>query len=760
MKLTTGKAFISSIFIISAALAGCVDDNKNLFDADKVKEIYQNTFPVQDVNPEMDWKTTQAATVSVTVNEDRGTEYRIRIFDANPLSSASGAKLLAEGYTDVNGKLETVMDYPVSLDAVFVMRTDAHNRHLLKYVSISNEEVITTFGLPAANARTTRAITNHGIETLSPRKTEEEINDMAAGANELEPNTVIRAGEIYKIPAETTFRSKIYTEGIWSGPKATVIIQGEWDPQGNLQQVEVETGIDIYVVHGGKIIIPEKKTLSLNGTSALTVFKGGSIEGGEDSKIYSTGADAKNYSYNAGEIKNIEEIQFDGSNGVFYNCGTMNIKKLNFQNEGARFINQGHLTAHKTSEHFTLENGCYAEIEEFNGHLKQGESCALIVEDYNPEKHWGRTVKMSKNSILTIKDDAELAGAQFTGSSDGHALIKIEDIESLQNFTSNGNIYYEVNEIDDDISRDNWMQQFFDALKNSEGTISKYGESPIIIPAGDCTGEGNNVIEEGEDVETFPIKYTYAFEDNYPAAGDYDFNDVVLNVSAENEYDDDDKNKLEEIKLKITLTAVGAAKQIGAGLRLVGIDKSAIKEIEFSEDEEEFRNTLPNSMFENAAMENNGDEIVIPLFGDAHKVYGSDYAAERPFINTQTLNKEKTYTLEISLKPSKKQSRPVITKSNLDFFIAYGQLGSRTEVHLYEFREAQATANGNIHKENLDIAGNLTWAISVPEFHYPLEKVKITDAYQDFSKWATGGGHVKEYKEWYKQNVNENNIFK
>lgn len=757
MKLTAGKAFISSLFIISAALAGCVDENKNLFDADKVKEIYHNTFPVQDVNPEMDWKTTQVATVNVAVNEDRGTQYLVRIFTANPLNSSSGARLLAEGYTDVNGKLETVMDYPVSLDAVFVMRTDAHNRHLLKYVSIENEKVNATFGTPAVNTKTMRAIVNNGIETLSPRKTESEISAMADQANELRSNTVIKAGEIYKIPAGETFRNNITTNGIRDGNKATVIIQGTWNPQGNLLQVE--TGIDIYVVHGGNIIIPEKKTLSLNKTSALTIFKGGRIEGGEDSKIYSTGANGKNYSYNAGSI-DIEEIQFDGSNGILYNCGTMNIKKLNFQNVGARFINQGQLTAHKTNEHFTLENGCYAEIEEFNGHLKQGESCALVVEDYNPGKHSGRTVKMSKNSMLTIKDDAKLEDAQFAGPSDGHGLIKIEDIESLRGFASSGNIYYEVNEIDNKISTENWMDKFFDALKNSEGTISKYGESPIIIPAGDCTGEGNNVIEEGEDVETFPIKYTYAFEDNYPAAGDYDFNDVVLNVTAENEYDDDDKNKLEEIKLKITLTAVGAAKQIGAGLRLVGIEKSAIKEIEFDEDEEEFRNTLPNSMFENAVMETNGNEIVIPLFGDAHKVYGSDYAAERPFINTQTLNREKTYTLEISLEPSKKQSRPAITKSNLDFFIAYGQLGSRTEVHLYEFREAQATANGTIHQKNLDIAGNRTWAISIPQFRYPLEKVKITDAYPDFSKWATAGGQNIEFNKWYEQNVNENKIFK
>lgn len=757
MKLNAGQVTLVSLFVLSAALVGCVDDNKNLFDAEKVKEIYQNSFPVQNIDPDMDWKTTRTAALNVTVNEDRGAEYRVRVFDANPLSAASNAKLLAEGYTDADGKLETLMDYPLSLDAVFVMRTDAHNRHLLKYVAIDNGEVNTTFGLATlAPTRSARAAIHNAIETFTPRKTEAEIKELAAKATVLQPSTVIKAGEVYKIPQNEIFRNKIYTDGIDSENKAIVIIQGSWDPQGNLQQVE--RGVDIYVTNGGKIIIPEKKTLSLNHTSALTVFKGGSIKGGDDSKIYSTNGTKDCYFYNAGEIK-VEELHMDGSNGVFYNCGTMILDKLNFQNEGARLINQGHLKAEETSEHFTLENGCYAEIEEFNGHLIQGESCAMVVKEYNEKGEWRRTVRLGKNSMLTIKEEAKLEGATFSGPTDGYALIKINEIESLQSFKSSGNIYYEVNEIDDDISTADWMKPFFDALKNSNGTISKYGESPFILDAGECTGEGNKAPEgDGEDIETSAIKYTYAFEDNYPAAGDYDFNDAVINVTSENEYKDDDKNKLKEIKYKITLAAVGANKQLGAGLRLVGIDKDVIKEIKFDGDKEKFRNTLPNSMFEDATVESKGDEIVIPLFGDAHKVYGLNYA-DRPFVNTETNNRTDLYTLEISLVLNKAQSRPAITKDNLDFFIAYGQAGSRTEVHLYEFREAKATANGNIHQENLDLAGNLTWAICVPEFDHPLERVKITDAYPDFSKWATTGGHEETYNEWYNNKI-ENKVFK
>ena len=44
------------------------------------------------------------------------------------------------------------------------------------------------------------------------------------------------------------------------------------------------------------------------------------------------------------------------------------------------------------------------------------------------------------------------------------------------------------------------------------------------------------------------------------------------------------------------------------------------------------------------------------------------------------------------------------------------------EVHLYEFWGYGATAAGTIQQENLDLAGNNTWAICVPYgFRYPKE---------------------------------------
>ena len=65
MKLNAGQGLLVFLFILSATLTGCVDDDKNLFDADKIKEAYQNSFPVENIDPNMDWKTTRMAAMSL-----------------------------------------------------------------------------------------------------------------------------------------------------------------------------------------------------------------------------------------------------------------------------------------------------------------------------------------------------------------------------------------------------------------------------------------------------------------------------------------------------------------------------------------------------------------------------------------------------------------------------------------------------------------------------------------------------------------------
>ena len=59
------------------------------------------------------------------------------------------------------------------------------------------------------------------------------------------------------------------------------------------------------------------------------------------------------------------------------------------------------------------------------------------------------------------------------------------------------------------------------------------------------------------------MEYTYCFEENFPGAGDYDYNDLVMRIGLE-------RTGQKQIDIHVTLLAVGASGQIAGAIRLVG----------------------------------------------------------------------------------------------------------------------------------------------------------------------------------------------
>ena len=124
MKQNIAKVFTFSLLASSISFISCVDNEKNLFDADQLKQIYEETFPVKNIDPDGDWTVSRSVTAHVSVNGDQGVDYKIQIFDADPLSPGSTAKLLAEGTVNQSTTLNVVMDCATALDKVFVARID------------------------------------------------------------------------------------------------------------------------------------------------------------------------------------------------------------------------------------------------------------------------------------------------------------------------------------------------------------------------------------------------------------------------------------------------------------------------------------------------------------------------------------------------------------------------------------------------------------------------------------------------------------
>ncbi len=752
---TLYKRFLPLVILtVGILLQGCKDD---VFNPEKVKAAYQDRFPVKNIDPAMDWKMTQQVRVNVSVSEDTGIDYTIRIYDKNPLISRSSAKLLAEGTANNTTVFTTVMDCPSVLTSAFVCRTDAHSRNIVKYVSIQNGQLHAAFGSSPATTRAawTRSVS---IETYSPEKSEAEIIAMLSNAEKISPNTDFKNGKAYKISKGSTYKNKISKDGMGSDNPAIIIIEGSWEPNGN--NMTVGNGFELYVIDGGEIIIPDNHTLTLVQSSRFIVYKGGTIKGND---IELTNASGGSYNYNAGTME-IDDFHVN-QEGAFYNCGTVRVDEMDFDS-GCKFINQGKAYIGKTNSSITIDNGCYLYVEEFVGTLNMGDTSSAEIEDFEGHSNkYNTRITMGDNSMITVLDEAELSQAQFMGPNNEYALVKINKIEDIGNFSSQGNIHYEVKEIDDDITEDRWEAKFLDAIKNTQGTISKWGESPITIPAGDCTGEGNTPDESGSETPTDPVSYTYVFEDNFPLVGDYDFNDVVLDV--ETYYHREKKtNHIKRIQLDVTLAAAGASKPLGVGLRITGINKSDIREVKTGGDDSRFQESFNSSYnkfrYNNVTyMEDSDPSVVIPIAGEVHNVFGVEPGE---MVNTGIGVTAKEYTYEVIIElTDQTRTEPLFSKDNLDFFICYQykSMEQRMEVHLYEFWGYGATAAGTIQQENLDLAGNNTWAICVPYgFRYPKETINVSrtdipeaSAYPEFIYWAQDR---TQYTEWYEHPVEEN----
>ena len=68
MKQNIAKVFTFSLLASSISFISCVDNEKNLFDADQLKQIYEETFPVKNID--LDGTVSRSVIACVSVNGD------------------------------------------------------------------------------------------------------------------------------------------------------------------------------------------------------------------------------------------------------------------------------------------------------------------------------------------------------------------------------------------------------------------------------------------------------------------------------------------------------------------------------------------------------------------------------------------------------------------------------------------------------------------------------------------------------------------
>ncbi|MFM2359585.1 MAG: hypothetical protein RLY16_1578 [Bacteroidota bacterium] len=249
----------------------------------------------------------------------------------------------------------------------------------------------------------------------------------------------------------------------------------------------------------------------------------------------------------------------------------------------------------------------------------------------------------------------------------------------------------------------------------------------------------------------YPSSSTYGtlmFEDLWPAAGDYDFNDLVMSYRIHKVTNTN--NKIIEIKATFIVKAIGATFQNGFGIQLDGIVPTRITGVTGAKTTNatwlsKAANGLENNQqFANVIVYDNVNNYMRnPGSIGINTSIGASYVTPDTVVVTISLNPnlQGSATSEISVNP----------------YLIINQDRSK-EIHLVNFvptSKASRTLFGTTDDKSNVATGvyyksksNLPWALDIPaEVPYMREKIDFLQGYLKFADWAQSEG--ANFTQWY-----------
>ncbi|MBC8054244.1 MAG: LruC domain-containing protein [Sphingobacteriaceae bacterium] len=282
------------------------------------------------------------------------------------------------------------------------------------------------------------------------------------------------------------------------------------------------------------------------------------------------------------------------------------------------------------------------------------------------------------------------------------------------------------------------------ATSNPVTAISTTGINTL-GPATDTDGDGvyDNNDEFPNDparayTSYYPSKTTYgtlAFEDNWPAKGDYDMNDIV--VKYRYSYIHNGGNQVVEMAGKYVLENAMASFSNGFGVQLP-FSPSLVSSVTGQRRTDNY--TTLNA---NGTESGQTNTVILPF--ENHKVLLTN--AGNGFKDTVNVNINFTSPVPVS----------TITGAPYNPFVISNK-SRGVEVHLaghLPTDKANLNLLGTSHDDSNPAnskyylsAQNWPWALSFTEtFNYPKEGAAINEAYLHFGEWATSGGGL--FTDWY-----------
>ncbi|MEZ8099975.1 LruC domain-containing protein [Vibrio bivalvicida] len=285
------------------------------------------------------------------------------------------------------------------------------------------------------------------------------------------------------------------------------------------------------------------------------------------------------------------------------------------------------------------------------------------------------------------------------------------------------------------------------------------------VPAGEVEDYQVDITESGVVTEIYPSGggfTTFAYEDQYPLVGDYDMNDVLMNVKF-TEYQLN--NQVIRIKIEGKVAALGGDYHSGFAIRLPDVDREDIKSDSVQ--------LYVNNTLQSGSLESDTSDAVFIIHTDLWEITESGEAEGCTMFRTQE-NCGTTYRPTWSLTFSLENAVNTDTMPNFPYdpFIFaspghyYGDVGYQLsggypgrglEIHLKNQAPTNKfdarykaygldTSNGETHYHNIN---GLPWAIEIPTtWQHPLEQQNILQAYSKFADFAQDATGLTE-PTWY-----------
>lgn len=764
MRIFPNKtAAILSLFIPTLLLSGCKEDYYDPY--------YVVPSPFTGVPDSFDWSTIKSVNLTVTVNDEYNGEYYyvVEVFDSNPVLNTS-ATLLAKGVAKKGEAYISEVNFPQTVQTIYVRQTAPNGLKIVQEHTIDAKDIAVSF----SGEPTTSGVKSKAVTTRSATPTYQGKRDGATVIDLKASSQTLTAGKSYVITGGT-YSGDLVFYGAWNGPKTTLFVEGEWNVPS--KQTDFQNGLEIVILNGGKINF-SSSSQTINGHNSVDLFiMNGGIFNPEKKSINI------NFTDTGGNISNFGECHFNQmklNGGSFYNNSTAaNI--TSFKQTGT-IENHGLLTIGSidATSGFTINNYCNlnvtGDITTSGGTFYLHSSSNLSCVNFDPK---GTMVYLDAFSLLDVTGTATFnswsSTLNGTGTGNGYALARMKKVvcNGSKNVTYSGNLELECSDHTANGKHNNVYYLI------SPAHMVSYGSPSVLIPTSECTGKGSYPAGTKPANPTFPITvptssvYTYAIEDFWPAYGDYDMNDLV--VESQFSYTLDNNNYLTGMTITARLVAVGATKKLGAAFQLDQVPAGNITSITVESDSPNNRLNGTVFMVAPSGVEAGQTKAVIPLFDEAHH-FLTNSASERYYmLNTSEKGEDfppRQVKVSINFKSGSVSPTDIAVKYLNYFVVTDAKTENRKEVHLPGYtptnKAIQTFFGGgpnNIPSNNdLSLNGvyyrgtdNLIWGLMIPgSFNYSLETKSILKAYPLFQSWATSGGTTNP--DWY-ESQNADNIY-